>query len=360
MYILLGIIVLIIIALIVYLYLPDKAEEHFVNLQSNEDAVIYIYQEVLDRMPNQSELIKNTRELNDGLLTECILRQRLIDSDEYSRSMKTQSNSLRPELERMISDRKLLTEIAQVYQSTRLKPMPGGIGLPLRDIFISLNYNVPALQSVLSDASYAYFEKDVLSSQFDKEELIKLFDATFPTIVAKRGTYKPTDSCPGNGDNKGPGAIGGNLPVSTGTTTTTTTTTQNDTMDPMLQAILKNALDEFNKDKAAQKLCSNTSPTCAPTTCAKQPTIRLYEPTHQGDMVLRPEYAWSVPGQRTPVCTSLGMPNKTEPTIIESPSSLLGTDLKEAVNDTSVGSIMPKFEYRPYVELPLTSIPTKK
>jgi len=360
MYILLLIsLVIIIVALIVYLYWPEKADEHFANLQSNEDVVISIYQEVLDRMPNQSELIKSTRELNDGLMTECILRQRLIDSDEYSRSMKTQSNSLRPELERMISDRKLLIEIAQVYQSTRQKPMPGGMGLPLKDIFISLNYNVPALQSVLGDASFAYFEKDVLSSPLDKEQLITLFDTTFPMVIAKRGTYKPTDSCPGNGDNKGPGAVGGNLPLASGTTTTTTTT-QGDTMDPMLQAILKNALDEFNKDKAAQKLCSNTSPTCAPTTCAKQPTIRLYEPTHQGDMVLRPEYAWSVPGQRTPVCTSLGMPNKTGPTVVESPSSLLGTDLKEAVNDTSVGSIMPKFEYRPYVELPLTSIPTKK
>lgn len=351
--------VLLILILIYYIYLMRIAPtESFENYISNENLVIQAYQDILQRVPSQKELVQMTRLLNDGMLTECILRQQLIDSDEYSRAMKIQSNTLRPELERIISDRKLLGQIAKLYKQIRGKSMPPKMGLPLKDVFIYLNYNIPALTAVFKDPAYAYFELDITNSVLDKEAMLQLFNESFPAIVAKRGSYKPTDSCPGIGDNKGPGKTVVLPPSSSssgtdGVRTVRDPTLRDGSLDPQLQAILANALAEFNKDKAAQK-CSNTSPSCAPTTCATQPTVRLYEPTHEGDMVLRPEYAWSVPTQRTPVCSTLGLQQHVEPVVLNS-TLMNGTNLEEAATGTSVGSIMPKFDYRNYVELPLNT-----
>jgi hypothetical protein len=348
--------ILFILLLVYYIYLISYPKtEPFINYISNENVVIQVYQDILQRLPSQKELVRQTRGLNDGMLTECILRQQLIDSDEYSRAMKIQSNTLRPELERIISDRKLLGQLATLYKNTRGKSLPPKMGLPLKDIFIYLNYNIPALTEVLKDPAYAYFETDVTNALLDKEDMLQLFDETFPSIRAKRDTYKPTDSCPGIGDNNGPGKTivlpTPSFPDSTKDKSLGNASTLRDSssLDPQLQAILANALDEFNKDKAAQK-CSSAS--CAPTTCATQPTVRLYEPTHKGDMVLRPEYAWSVPTQRTPVCTTLGLKQHLEPVVLNS-TLMNGTNLEEAATGTSVGSIMPKFDYRNYVELPL-------
>jgi len=118
------------------------------------------------------------------MITECILRQQLIDSDEYSRAMKIQSNNVKPELERIISDRKLLGQIAILYNNIRNKTLPPKMGLPLKDIFIHLNYNIPALTKVFKDPAYTYFETDVTNALMDKEEMLNLFDETFPTISA--------------------------------------------------------------------------------------------------------------------------------------------------------------------------------
>lgn len=373
-----GLILFVLLLLFYYIYLLtiSPKSEPFINYISNENVVIQVYQEILQRLPSQKELVQKTRSLNDGIITECILRQQLIDSDEYSRAMKIQSNNVKPELERIISDRKLLGQIAILYNNIRNKTLPPKMGLPLKDIFIHLNYNIPALTEVFKDPAYTYFETDVTNALMDKEEMLNLFDETFPTISAKRTSYKPTDSCPGIGDNKGPGASSTTLTQQSVVLPTPTTTQSSEksksqqlgtsidglskeqlkklkesSLDPQLQAILMSALAEFDKDGVAKKY-PTLADSSSKTVIATQPTIRLYEPTHEGDMVLRPEYSWSVPAQRTPVCTTLGLKQHIEPVVMNS-TLMNGTNLEEATSGTSVGSIMPKFDYRNYVEIPL-------
>jgi hypothetical protein len=71
-------------------------------------------------------------------------------------------------------------------------------------------------------------------------------------------------------------------------------------------------------------------------------------PTHKNDMVLLPEMAWSVPMRRPPVCTTLGQEPLIQP-LYDNSKLLLGTPLNE---DTSVGTIMPEFQYKEYVTIP--------
>jgi len=78
-----------------------------------------------------------------------------------------------------------------------------------------------------------------------------------------------------------------------------------------------------------------------------QPYVNGKIPTHRGDMVLLPEMAWSVPMPRAPVCTTFGQTPLVQP-LYENSKLLLGTPLDE---DTSVGTIMPKFEYKEYINM---------
>ena len=82
-----------------------------------------------------------------------------------------------------------------------------------------------------------------------------------------------------------------------------------------------------------------------------QPYANGKIPTHYGHMVLIPEFAWSVPNERPQVCTTLGQKQLVQPVFTNS-SLLLGTPVGEAAQDTQVGSIMPKFEYKEYITIP--------
>lgn len=80
-----------------------------------------------------------------------------------------------------------------------------------------------------------------------------------------------------------------------------------------------------------------------------QPYVNGKIPTHRGDMVLLPEMAWSVPMKQPPVCTTFGQKQLVQP-LYQNSKDLLGTPINE---DTSVGTIMPKFEYKEYVNIPM-------
>jgi hypothetical protein len=59
------------------------------------------------------------------------------------------------------------------------------------------------------------------------------------------------------------------------------------------------------------------------------------------NMVLFPEFKWDVPQQRPPVCYFSDQ-NNISPSIDQ--TALIGTLLEQSKN-TSIGSIMPKFNY---------------
>jgi len=56
-----------------------------------------------------------------------------------------------------------------------------------------------------------------------------------------------------------------------------------------------------------------------------------------------------------PVCTSSGTKNIVQPVFLDSKMLFNATSLDEATNNTGVGSIMPKFEYREYEEVPINN-----
>lgn len=159
--------------------------EQFVDVKIDaEQLVINTYNELLNRQPTPSELKRDANQLEVGLLSVNGLQQRIIDSDEYNRIIKLQSNELAPELRKMTYEKKTLTHISDMYMDARRIPVNPKILLPLRDIFIYIEYNEIALRMVLQSPKWGQFEEDLLNAfQLSKEEVIEMFEKTFVKAV---------------------------------------------------------------------------------------------------------------------------------------------------------------------------------
>lgn len=327
--------------------------EHFAVHIGLEEQIMGLYDEILQRSPSSTELISSARDIGEGKLTIDGLRQRLLDSDEYNRSIKLQSNSLTPELPKIIADKDLLQKIIAIYEDEKKTKIPNDAILPLKDVYIWLNYNEYALRALLRDKAYANFEADVLRNDmldaavlqemlqktFNQEDL-EAVGVTIAEQIARDNSTATATAAAAAG-----AASSASAATSTGCvsgvcaqdSTQRTLGDKDSDMTPMVNGIMSNADRIFNKDEYARMLDRQLE------------EGRIPVQMHYGQMALRPDMSWSVPQRQAPVCTTLGQKPLVQPVMTNSPL-LLGTILEDA-EDTEVGSIMPKFEYKEYVPI---------
>lgn len=328
----------------------EEEAEHFTVQMNLEEDIMKLYNDLLQRSPSATELISTSRDIGEGKLTLDGLRQRLLDSDEYSRIIKLQSNSLTPELPKIIADKELLHKIVAIYREEKQLPPANEAILPLKDVYIWLNYNEYAFRAFLRNKEYANFESDILRNDtldatvlkemvektFDKKDLETTGVAIAETI-AKEKAIVTAASAPGIGANAGTVGAEGVSGASPGAANARTVADKDSDMTPMVNGIMANADKVFNKDQYARMLDLQVEEGRIP--------VQL----HYGQMALRPDLSWSVPQRPPPVCTTLGQKRLVQPVMTNSPL-LLGTSLEDS-QDTEVGSIMPKFEYKEYVPI---------
>ena len=327
--------------------------EHFTVQVGIEDQIMSLYSELLQRSPSSVELITATRDITSGKLTIDGLRQRLLDSDEYARIVKLQSNSLTPELPKIIADKDLLQRIITIYREEMKLPVPNDAILPLKDIYVWLNYNEYAFRAFLRDKDYPNFENDIirndtLDSVVLKDTFTKTFDSktleekgvVIAETMAKEKAALAANTVGATSIAANAAAIGANgtvSGVSPQDSTARTVVDKDSDMTPMVNGIMTNADRIFNKDQYGRLLDIQLE------------EGRIPVQTHYGQMALRPDMSWTVPQHPPPVCTTLGQRPLVQPVMTNSPL-LLGTSLEDA-EDTEVGSIMPKFEYKEYVPI---------
>lgn len=358
----------------------DRVTEYFEDagaIGSLEDQIVDMYASILKRQPSSTELIDNTRAITAGTMTMKGLRQRLYDSEEYSQMIKLQSNELAPELDKVLSDREIFKTIQDAYKSALKKDLPGTLLLPLRDIYIALEYNVYTFKAFLLHKAFPNFEKDLLNmSDIDKESMMALFTKTFSVkdLVAEGLKIKAAEEAALAANSQAPK---GASPLDK---VARTTKDEDTDVTAILTRILQGTNGVLDKDAQArildeiQKIQDNPNMTPAEKrqaiaailslanqdavlkatadaiAASREDTDYINVPTHEGDMVLRPEFAWSVPQRRPPVCTTLSQPALVQPQFTNS-HLLLGTPLNEAKTQTAVGSIMPKFQYQNYADV---------
>lgn len=291
-----------------------------------------VYLEILDRYPSDVELKEHRRAVLSGKRSFNDIRQRLIDSPEYNNMTKMQSNKPSPELMKMISDSKLLRRLADIYKEERKKTIPPKLVLPLKTIFIKLGYNEPALRYMLRSEKWAELQEDILADDnLSEKSLQSLIDKTYG------GFDKIIEDSEKESDEPSPANINEKIDRMI--------EDEDSDMSALLDDINNKGYEVFDKDVAAMCTCGG-APGSGDCLVHKQIPVR----PHYGNMVLRPEFAWSVPQQRPPVCTTLGKPSLVQPVYMSSSKDLIGTDLSDA-QDTSVGWIMPKFTYKEYVDV---------
>ena len=324
-----------------------RASMSALDMSSIAEEIIKLYAELLKRQPTSKELADNSSKIKQGTLTFEGLRRKLVDTDEYTRYSKLQSNELNPELMKMVSDREIITYVASLYNDELDTVIPKKIILAMRDIYIYLDYNDYAFRAMLRDFKYENFEQELMTTlNLNKASLIATFLNYFNTKELI---------------NMGINIFGSDPNVAcTMSNNGGVVSSQSNGNDNL-----------FNKDAVAQQAFNdNDSKKVVPfgdhvpysmtqTSVSLELPIKDITttsdgkkriPIHKHDMVLIPELAWSVPQEFPPVCTTLGQPPLVQPVFTDS-SLLRGTPLGDAKN-TGNGSIMPKFEYKEYITIP--------
>lgn len=305
-----------------------KKPEHI----NQEYEIINLYKTLLDRQPSNDELRKNMYLFNEYELNIDLLKLQILNSPEYNRNNKMQSNDVESGLVGAIAKEDLLSKLSVIYNRERNLNVPKNMLLPLRDCYIHLQYNDYLFRAMLVNNNYNKFEIDVLDTpMLSKEKLLKLFNKYFllsdlksvGNDIKKRALLdmkNETGKVPEPIVNKG------------------SDIKNNDTnIAKQLDKISEESNKVFNKDNIANALKNGNY--------KSEQFIRLYEPikykqSYKDDPLFRP-----------PVCTTLGQRQLVQPVFENSKTLFQGTDIKESIENTQVGSIMPKFKYIEYQDI---------
>lgn len=351
----------------------------------SENEIIEIYNEILMRNPDRRELYNHAQMMkNDSTFTMDKLRQVLIASEEFKRMERTQNNHVYMNLQSNITDRQLTLQVTQLYIDVTGQEYVDEDTLKfLKRKFVEFDLNEKTMMEFIK----AYVSKKPFDMQPNKvvkqdgassaklteeqmQELKKsLADELKKTneSSSKQSTTK-TDSSAASAAAKGSsaktpkeafdgktvindsqiynffGTDAANKQVISSLMQDSTTPGGKVDTDNILTKIRggdcaynKNAaeIDMLSKNKQElSQYIDERNRSHMKSLCQRN---KRYINADE-DMVLFPEFKWSVPQEHPPVC--VGGNSQFNPTV--SQTALIGTLLPDA-QDTSVGSILPVF-----------------
>lgn len=334
--------------------------------------IISIFEQTLGRNPNTSELkFYYNMMVKDGVDQEK-LKSILVSSREYDILKKNQSNEVHGELAANVTEKQLEMSINEMYNAVYYKYPDEATFKFLKAKFLSFNMNeekfaifLKKLKAVEAGEPTRSTQLPRVSQQIDdvamqqtktksnqelfSEVVTQVPDVTGRLSYANAATVQPRD---GNGIGE---SIGSTLmqqhPIDPPAVYDNHVSNQYDndsralpTIEPIhgfIDAIKCSQEFDKNKFENAQDMRQKTAGYSKEQCNFNAKKTKNYW-NADDNLVLRPEFKWQVPMRRAPVCYATDAKNY-DPSIQQ--SSLIGTLLDEAEN-TSVGSIMPKFEFR--------------
>jgi hypothetical protein len=157
--------------------LPTDPNE---RIKLNEYEVIEIYRNILERPPTIQEMKKHIYFSNSEL------KERLYNSPEYDKLIKTQNNDVNNGIEGAIAKKNIINRIIEIYSNIYKNKLPVKMMMPLRDCFIHLQLNEYLFSTMLESLNYKKFEVDVLSTYvLTKKILLELFNKHFNVLELK-------------------------------------------------------------------------------------------------------------------------------------------------------------------------------
>lgn len=357
---------------------PDSLSKNKIN----EYVIIDIYKSLLNRQPKSEELNKNLQEFYEKLGDEDKLKMKIYNSTEYKMIVKMQSNDVEPGLVRHISHTKLIDVIEPLYIEHYNNNIPEKMRVPLKQCYIHLQYNDYLFRALLMHDKYKSFEKNVMKKYIMTDKiLLDIFNEHFVLyelrlianelkrrdIIKRKAFETPialhTESSEkaANGSDDNETKMNSDKYISDivndGNSVFNINITLNDkdkdTSKPysMTAKIINDDKDKLIKKGNIDSIPEYTEHPKEETDYSKvqhKPTYRIgnkiYNPlTYKQQYRGYPEY-------RPNVC-SYGTEQVVNPVLLKNSNLFQGTDIKYAFDNTQVGSIMPKFEYREYEEI---------
>jgi hypothetical protein len=321
----------------------------------NEFTIINVYKNLLGRQPKPEELKKIMKEFNENKVDEEILKMRVYNSTEYKMIVKMQSNDVDAGLVSTISEVDLIEKIRNMYKENRKTEAVSKILLPLKDCYIHLQFNDYLFRAMLVHDNYGKFEEEIMEARMlSREKMLELFNKYFllSELRLVANEFKKQDMMKRHTNT---------IPQAVQTATIGSEINSSNVnlgVDGQIAEIVKDGNNIFNinivlgedvlKSKAYseddKRRVYNEHGNINENVCKTAETTKIYDPInykqhYRGDMRYRPN-----------VC-SYGTKQIVQPIFLNSQTLFQGTELKEAIENTQVGSIMPKFEYREYEEV---------
>lgn len=364
----------------------DTPDEIF----GNENEIIEIFNEILQRNPDRNELYSYAKMMHtDKTFTEDKLRQILISSEEFKRMERTQNNKVFVNLQSNMTDRQLTIQVTKIYTDVTKKDYLDEDTLKfLKKKFVEFDLNVGTMRTFIENymngkpfPSKATTQTDTAKDstlqktleqlanlkqeQLNKQNAADSNKETIQIDVKQASSPAPQDSSQATKNletfQEGTTVIndskiynffgreGVNQDVISSIMEDGITPNGNINTSTLISNIKKGARDNascrFSKNAAEEELLSKYKQELAD-------YINERNKSHLGsvcsrnkkyinaddNMVLFPEFKWSVPQQFPPVC--LGKTETVNPTTDQ--TALIGT-LLPAAHETQVGSILPVF-----------------
>jgi len=354
-------------------YLPytDKEYNNDINSVSdnkiNEFVIINLFKSILNRQPNSDELVRNLQSFYEKDVNENKLKMQLYNSVEYNMISKMQSNDIEPGLVSFISEDQLIDILKKMYNESLNKITPNKMIIPLKQTYIHLQYNDYLFKALIIHDNYSKFENAIMREYImTDEKLLEIFNEHFILhelrLIAnelkrrdllKRKALQIPISLQTNEDGK---SISGSKIDSEENKLGS---------EKHINDIVKNSDNIFNINIMLNKNDLNSSSPYITTSGDDKKVSsnnRIYHNTQNEiiddidtdyskkriyDPITYKQHYRGDPRYRPNVCSG-GTKQIVNPIFLNSKTLFNGTDLKEAIENTQVGSIMPKFVYREY------------
>jgi len=337
-----------------YLPFTDKHYSDDIDFISenkiNEFVIINVFKTLLGRQPVASELRKNLQKFYEKNMDEDKLKMQIYNSGEYKIIVKMQSNDIEPGLVKFISQDQIIHLLTEIYEELLNKKPHQKMLYPLYRCYIHLQYNDYLFKALIIHDNFLLFEKAILREYIlSDQKLLLLFNEHFilqelrlianelkrADLLKRKSYFKPIAKTNNNIASTAPNRVDSEE------------TKLNS--EKHINDIVKNSDNIFNinivlGDNDLTKSYQYSKKQADGEMENKNTSKRIYDP-----ITYKQQYRGD-PRYRPNVC-SYGTKQVVNPVFVNSKTLFNGTDLDEAINNTQVGSIMPKFEYREYEDI---------
>tara|TARA_B110001450_G_scaffold203110_2_gene192528 strand:- start:1793 stop:5467 length:3675 start_codon:yes stop_codon:yes gene_type:complete len=146
----------------------------------NKFRIIKLFKDLLHRQPTSNELNNFSKKIINQTHDLDKIKRHIINTDEYIRVVKLQSNDPNPNLLYAETKKTLFAKIAEIYLTELNEEIPTNLLGPLNDVYHYLQYNEYLLRAILVHSNFENFKDELLENKkLVKNDIIEVLKKYF-------------------------------------------------------------------------------------------------------------------------------------------------------------------------------------